>query len=236
MTTSVQKTLLYCLPFAGGNALSYRDFQLYVDKTVHVKPLELPGRGKRIREPVVTDLEILTADLLRQIQDELGKSRYAIYGHSMGALLGYLLTKLILKCGKPSPVHLIVSGRRAPVVTDAKPPKHLLAKESFLNVLKELGGCPPELLAHEELMDFFEPILRADFQAVETYTYRQTTAFNIPITILHGLNDEEVNYVELLPWQQETLQPITIKQFSGGHFFIYEHLPPIGQLLSRILL
>lgn len=229
------KTLLYCLPFAGGNSLSYRDFQAHVGNTLQIKALELPGRGRRIREPLLTDVNALVADAFTQIQAEIQNQRYAIYGHSMGALLGYLLTQLILKRGQPAPVHLIVSGRRAPSVTNDKPLKHSLSKEDFLTALKDMGGFPPELLIHAELIDFFEPILRTDFQAIETYSYQSTQPFDIPITILHGLNDEEVAYAELLPWQQETVKSIAIKQFPGNHFFVFEHLVQIGQVFSRTL-
>jgi surfactin synthase thioesterase subunit len=236
MHTPTSKTLLYCLPFAGGNTLSYREFQTHVHNTIQIKAIELPGRGKRMREPLLTDAKVIVADAFTQIQSEITNQRYAIYGHSMGALLGYLLTKRILSCGQPAPVHLIVSGRRAPSVTDDKPLKHLLSKEAFLTALKDMGGFPLELLAHKELIDFFEPILRTDFRAIETYSYQPTSSFDIPITILHGLNDEEVTYAELLPWQQETQQPIAIKQFPGGHFFIFEHLAQIGQVFSRTLI
>ncbi|MCK5524983.1 MAG: hypothetical protein KAI83_17790 [Thiomargarita sp.] len=81
-----------------------------------------------------------------------------------------------------------------------------------------LGGLPPEILEHTELMDFFEPIVRADFKALETYIYQSASPFDIPITILHGLADKEVAYQDLLPWQQESCQPIAIKTFSGGTF------------------
>ncbi|OAD23667.1 Microcystin synthetase associated thioesterase, partial [Candidatus Thiomargarita nelsonii] len=117
----------------------------------------------------------------------------------MGSILGYLLTKRILNAGKPAPLHLFVSGRKAPSVVDDDPPKHQLPKQKFINHINVLGGLPPEILEHTELMDFFEPILRADFQAIETYIYQPASPFDIPITILQGLADKEVTYQNLLP-------------------------------------
>lgn len=237
MTTSNNsKITLYCLPFAGGHTMSYSDFQANVADTILIKPLELPGRGKRIREPLLTNLEAMVDDVFQQIQSDLNGISYAIYGHSMGAILGYLLTKRILNAGKPAPLHLFFSGREAPSVVDNDPPKHEFSKQEFINHINGLGGLPPEILEHTELMDFFEPILRADFQAIETYSYQPSSAFDIPITILHGLADKEVAYQDLLPWQQESNQPIAIKTFSGGHFFIFEQLSQLGQLFSRTLI
>jgi surfactin synthase thioesterase subunit len=230
------KITLYCLPFAGGRALSYRDFQAQVANFILIKPLELPGRGKRMRESLLTDLDAMVDDVFHQVQNDLNGQPYAIYGHSMGAFLGCLLTQRLVRAGLPAPRHLFLSGRMAPSVVSDKPPKHLLPNECFINYINELGGIPSEILEEAELMDFLMPILRADFQAIETYVYHPTPPFDIPISILHGLADKETTYEELLPWQQETRQPITtIKQFPGGHFFILEQLPQLGQLFSRTL-
>jgi len=229
------KITLYCLPFAGGNALSYRDFQTHVTEQVHIKPLDLPGHGKRIKEPLLTKLETIVDDLFHQVQEDIKNQPYAIYGHSMGALLGYLLTKHILSTGLPTPRHLFLSGKEGPSKTNDKPHKHRLPKTDFFDKINELGGIPPEILEHAELMDFFEPILRADFKAIETYVYHPTPPMDMPITFLHGLTDPEVSENELQAWQQETRQPISIKKFKGSHFFIFDHLPQIGQLFSHTL-
>jgi len=113
-TSNNPKITLYCLPFAGGHSLSYRDFQANVDENILIKPLELPGRGKRIREPLLTNLEAMADDVFQQVISDLNGQLYAIYGHSMGAILGYLLTKRLVNAGKPAPLHLFVSGRKTP--------------------------------------------------------------------------------------------------------------------------
>jgi len=230
------KIILYCLPFAGGHTLSYRDFQAHVAESILIKPLELPGRGQRINEPGLTNLETMADDVFEQIQSDLNDTSYAIYGHSMGATLGYLLIKRILNAGKPAPTHLFVSGRKAPSVLNDVPPMHQLPKQAFLNQINELGGLPPSIEGDAELMDFFEPILRADIQALETYIYQPTSPFDIPITILQGLTDGAVAYQNLLPWQQESTQPIAIQTLKGGHFFIFEQLSGLGELFSRTLI
>jgi surfactin synthase thioesterase subunit len=228
---------LYCLPFAGGNAFSYRHFQAHLADAIQVIALELPGRGKRFKEPLLTTMEAMIVDMFLQIQKGITPNNpYAIYGHSMGALLGYELTRYILYANLPPPQHLFFSGRRAPSVPDDLPLKHSLPKEEFMKAVKDLGGCPPELLAHQELTDLFEPILRADFQAIETYVYTPASPINVPITLLHGSDDEEVTYDQLLPWQQETRQQLIIQSFLGDHFFIFEHLAQIGRLLSQTLI
>jgi len=225
---------LYCLPFAGGNALSYRNFQSYITQQVHVKTLDLPGHGKRMKEPLLSQTETIVEDVFLQIKEDIYHQPYAIYGHSMGALIGYLLTKHIISLKLPEPLRLLVSGKNGPSKINEKEPKHHLPKNIFLDKVNQLGGIPREILEHAELVDFFEPILRADFKAIETYTYQPSSPMNIPITLLHGVNDQEVSESGLQAWQQETLHPVTLKKFNGGHFFIFDHLPQIGQLFSAI--
>lgn len=237
MTQSLDKPkiTLYCLPFAGGSALSYRDFNNHVAEFIDLKLIDLPGRGRRIKEPLLTNIEAVVDDILDQIKNEIGTKPYAIYGHSMGTLLGYLLTRRLLNLNLPAPAHWFFSGRKAPSIVDNDPPKYKLPKPEFIEMLNQLGGAPPEILAHAELMEFFEPILRADFEAVETYVHVPTSPLNIPLTILYGSNDKETPYAKLLPWQQETGQPISVKEFAGGHFFIFDYLPQLGQLFSETL-
>lgn len=229
------KTTLYCLPFAGGNSYSYRIFKEHLPDFINLNPIELPGRGKRLKEPLLTHLDWMTEEVLRQLQSDDLTRPYAIFGHSMGACLGYLVTHRLIQAQLPPPQHLIVSGRHAPSVPKVEN-KHQLPKPQFIAKLRELEGCPPEILEHSELMDFFEPLLRADFQAVETWIYHPQPPLKVPLTVLRGTQDKEANYSEVLPWQQECVQPMVFKEFQGGHFFIFERVQEVCQVISQTLI
>src|ERR1019366_1340812 len=99
------------------------------------------------------------------------KGRYALFGHSMGATLAYLCLLRIRRAGLPLPEALILSGKSAPTIA-SKDMRYLLPRAEFVAMLHNMGGCSPEILQEEELLDYFEPILRADFQAVETWQHR----------------------------------------------------------------
>lgn len=231
------KITLYCLPFAGGNSYSYRNFPAHVDNAIKMKPLELPGRMRRIKEPLLTDAEAIADDVFAQVlQDDLTQP-YAIYGHSMGGLLGYLLTKRLLQNNCQAPKHLFFSGRNAPSFVMEEPKKSQLPTKEFIAMLKEFGGAPQEVLEDPQLMDFFEPILRTDFQAIENYKYQpMSKAFDIPITLLFATHDREITEAGILAWQQETTQPLNLKKFEGGHFFIFDAFPQIGQIFYQTLI
>lgn len=228
------RVTLYCLPFAGGNALSYRALTPYIADNIKLKTLELPGRNKKIREPLATSIDGLVDTLFQEIKAEL-TSTYALFGHSMGALLVYLLAQRIEAEGLLPPLHLFCSGRRAPSVHTENEPRHLLPKQEFLAHLDELGGIPNEVQQHEELMDFFEPIIRADFQMNDTYQYQPAPPLKQAMTVLYGVQDKETPLFQVLPWQQETTLPVTINAYPGGHFFIFDHMPQLSRLFSDTL-
>ncbi len=187
-----------------------------------------------MKEPLLTRLDLMVEDVLRQLQRDDLTRPYAILGHSMGAYLGYLVAHRLIQTDLPPPRQLIVSGRHAPSMPREES-KHKLPKPEFIAKLRELEGCPPEILEHSELMDFFEPLLRADFQAVETWIYQPQLPLHIPLIVLRGLYDKEATLSEVLAWQQECVQPMVLKEFQGGHFFIFERVQEVCQVISQTL-
>ncbi|MBF0477183.1 MAG: thioesterase, partial [Deltaproteobacteria bacterium] len=220
-------------PFAGANYYSYRELQKYAAPYLEVISVELPGRGKRFPEPLLTDIHQMVKDVWRQLAGQI-VGPYAIFGHSMGACLGYLMVKKIIKEGLPKPRHLFFSGRSGPSVRTEARDRHLLPRQEFFELLRQFAGTPREVLADRDMMNLFEPMLRADFQANDNYLYEETEPFDIPITVMIGLN-EPTSYAEALTWQKETTAPISVRQFVGGHFFVFDYLPEISKIFYQTL-
>lgn len=229
----MSKTNLFCLPFAGGSKYSYNEYTKVAGHHVNLIPLEVPGRGGRVREQLLTDLNAMVDDIWFQIKDRL-QERYAIYGHSMGTMIGYLLVKKILRGSQPPPVELFFSGCGAPSIVRDRTPRHDLPRQQFIEKLMEYGGSPDEVLTNESLLSFYEPILRADFKALENYKYQPSAPFNIPITVMIGL-EEKTTYEEAEEWKKETLSDVNIHQFPGRHFFIFNYPREIMQIVSEKL-
>jgi surfactin synthase thioesterase subunit len=223
---------LFCFPFAGGSSYSYKNFVDSAPDNIRLISFDLPGRGRRSTEALLSDIDNIVDDLFIKIKDSL-HAPYAFYGHSMGTLLSYLLTRRIIRYGYQPPLHLFMSGRGGPSSALKNGICHNLPRLEFFNALRELGGFPTEVLDEEEIMLFFEPILRADFKALETYQYQAPSKlFSIPITIMIG-REEEISDDELLLWQKETTTPIAIQYFAGNHFFIIDHAKEIMEVISR---
>jgi surfactin synthase thioesterase subunit len=224
-----------CLPYAGGNKYSYRSYAEAAPPSLKFITLEYPGRGSRVKEALSTDLEELIDDLYKQFLSISDTAPYVIYGHSMGGLLTYLLTKKILSNGGKAPLHLFITGTSGPSSPGRLEKKRsLMGKEEFIQEIKDFGGMPDEILQSEELLFFFEPILRADFAVSENYKHKPEPPFNIPVTVITG-TDEDLKKEEIEAWQHESSLPIDFKVLSGGHFFIYQHVDRIIYIIAKTL-
>ncbi len=212
---------LICLPYAGGNRYSYRPYQPFLPDHVTLVALDYTGHGARMKASPLINLQQIALDAYAQVQHLLD-TPYAIYGHSMGARVAHLLAREIQARQQPLPLGLFLSGSEAPAAPCPHAGNHLLPRAEFFEALKKMGGMPPDVLQHQELMALFEPVLRADFQAISDYQHQPGAPLDIPLTILSGHADD-IGPEDIARWQEETLQPIHTRYFDGGHFFILEH-------------
>jgi len=104
-------TRMFCLPFAGGSAATYNGLQRHLNRT-DVCASELPGRGTRIRERAIENLDELIGQLRVQIE-LLDDVPIAFFGHSLGGALAFELA-LQLNCARRSPMWAVVLAIPSP--------------------------------------------------------------------------------------------------------------------------
>jgi external thioesterase TEII len=179
---------------------------------------------------LLKDFELAALDLLKIVSASVSNGPFIIYGHSMGALLAFRLTHLLAAQGR-FPKGLIVSGNAGPGIPDADCKKrYLLGKKEFVEELRSIGGVPEELLQNDELLDFFEPILRADFEVSEENGMNDETPVNIPVFALMGSEEEENKHIQ--NWAKYTRSFFDCTILDGGHFFIHKHPQRIAGIIS----
>lgn len=225
---------LFCFPYAGGSSLIFRPWLKSLSTTIEVCPIELPGRGMQMKLAPFARLEPLIKSLAPALLPHLDKP-FAFFGHSMGALVSFELTRLLRKKYGVSPVHLFISGRRAPQIPNLDPPIHALPEPEFIEELRGLNGTPQAVLENTELMQFIIPILRADFAVMETYVYTPELTLNIPITTFGGLQDPEVSVDQLQAWEEQTHSSFFQQMFPGDHFFLHSAQSSLLQFLFQKL-
>ena len=225
---------LFCFPYAGGAATIFRKWADALPPTVEVCPVQLPGRDRRWRETPYTNLRLLIEAVARELHD-YWQQPFAFFGHSMGAIIVFELARRLRAEHGFEPVHLFVSGRRAPQLKGREPVTYNLPRAEFIEELRRLNGTPAEVLEQPELMELMLPVLRADFEMVQTYTYTDEPPFKCPITAFGGLQDIEASREELDAWREQTRGAFSLRLLAGDHFFLNQAQPLLLEMLSQQL-
>lgn len=229
------KLRLFCFPYAGGGAAIYQTWPDNLPSTVEVCPVQLPGRGARMHEMLFNHVQPLASAAIEALLPYFDKP-FAFFGHSMGALLSFEISRQLRKMGYGfSPSHLFISGRGAPQLPDTDPPRHDLPGAEFMAELRRLNGTPPEILENQELMQLMVPLLRADFAVCETYVYTEESPLDCPITVMGGLYDVDVGRDRLEAWREQTTGAFMLRVFPGDHFFLRTAQPLLLQILYKDL-
>jgi medium-chain acyl-[acyl-carrier-protein] hydrolase len=211
---------LFCLPYAGGSALIYRNWAEYLPPWIELVPLQLPGRGTRAYEPPFVSMDLLVDSLEATIASCFDKP-FMLFGHSMGAAISFELAHR-LSSEQREPSHLFLSGRAAPQVSRHDSFTFNLPEPEFLEEIRRLKGTPSEVLADKELLAFILPILRADFELIQKYAYVPKSMLTCPTTVFGGLSDDNVSCEDLWAWRHQFSGSFRMQMFPGDHFFLHD--------------
>lgn len=210
---------LFCFPYAGGGASIFRTWPERLWPDIEVCAIQLPGRENRFNETPFDKLSSLIdalADVLYLYMD----FPFAFFGHSLGALISFELTRRLRRQKAPRPLQLFVSGCPAPQIPNPDPPIHQLPDVEFIEDLHRLNGTPKAVLDNPEYLEVFLPLLRSDMRLCETYIYDHEAPLDCPISAFGGLEDERVSREELAAWHDQTRSRFNIQMFPGDHFFL----------------
>ena len=212
-------TRLFCFPFAGGAASIYRDWHRFLPPHVRPIPVLLPGRENRWSEPAYSELHPLIA-ALSTVLSAVVRQPYALFGHSMGALIAFEMARTLTRTGCAAPNRLFVSGCRAPHMPDRDKPMAACPDREFLAELKRLNGIPAEVMENVELMQLLLPMLRADFHLFEAYEYRREQPLECPISAFAGDADRKTPPDDVMAWRLHTRDRFVGRVLGGDHFFL----------------
>lgn len=234
-TASAESTL-FCIPHAGGSAAYYTDFRAHVPGHIRLQPLELAGRGRRCREPAATSMEAMAQDLWTTVSPVAQRAPYALFGHSMGALLAFLCAVRAFESGARLPEALFLSACPPPgdwcvPLVDGRP---AITRDEVWRHAVALGGIPEDIVRSPDFRQYLEPILHADFTAMRTWSPRDLPTIPVPIVVLLG-NQDRVTSEKARNWDRLTSGGVEIHSFDGGHFFLKDHGRELGALIARRL-
>jgi medium-chain acyl-[acyl-carrier-protein] hydrolase len=228
---------VFCLPYAGGSPTVFRTWPDAFGPEVELAFVQYPGRGVRFKEPLVTRIKAAVEMLNAAIQPYLD-CPFVILGHSLGALIGFELVRELRRCEQPLPRHFIACARPAPQLPPKLTTTHTLSEEPFVKEVQfRYGGIPQAILADAEMRQLFLPILRADLEMLETYSYLPEPPLPCDISVYGGIQDRAVSPQQLGDWAKQTTGKFEQQMLPGDHFFVQNTLSfqtSLAALLSTL--
>jgi medium-chain acyl-[acyl-carrier-protein] hydrolase len=218
-TTESAALRLFCFSYAGGGGSVFRSWGDRLPREIDVWAAQLPGREARVVEAPVRRIGPLVDALHEAIMGCLDKP-YAFFGHSMGALAAFELSRRLRLAGAPEPAHLFLAAFRAPQLPNPNIKICHLPDEVLKTVLRK-EGTPENVLDDEELMRALLPTLRADLELCETYEYRDEPPLAVPMTVFGGSHDVRVSRDDLEQWRAQATGQVRISVLPGSHFFVH---------------
>ncbi|WP_020123019.1 thioesterase II family protein [Streptomyces canus] len=227
-TTTNTERHLYCFPHSGGLPGEYVRWGQYLPGT-QIYGICLPGRGSRVAEPALTDMDAVVRALLAETEFV---APYDLFGHSLGALVAYEVTRELAARGLPLPERLVVSAFPAPHLPRPEAPLSGLPDEELVAVLNErYGGIPPQIAADRDLLAVLLPAFRADFALLENYRYQESRALPVPLVVLGGEADS-LTLDQLGAWDLHSGVTVRRHAFPGGHFYFRDDPASVAAVLA----
>jgi surfactin synthase thioesterase subunit len=212
---------IFMFPYAGSGPFTFAHWPKYIDNQIELLCLNLPARGTRLAEAPYTQMHQIIENSRDEIDALLDKP-FIFIGYSLGAKIAYELMSDLYKRNQPLPVHWIAIASQPPHMPRRSAPIHQLDDKDFICALKKYAGTPEEILSNHEWMELLLPSLKGDFSILENTQPAPKTTWPIPISILGGQYDQQIDSSDLTKWSELFPNVNLYKLFPGNHFFIRE--------------
>lgn len=229
---------LFCISHAGGSSFSYSSWKKSVPKGIELQPMDISGHGmklnKRLNKNIYENASELAKDISRSIAEN---EEYALFGHSLGAILAYEVYIELKKMNVDLPIHIFFSGRGNPSRADKVLFNELPDDQFIIGISDSYNGDIAEIMENDELRDIFLPILRNDFEMIENYKFKEEVV-DCDISIMNGKQDKTISLLDEIAWRKLTNKKCFFSDYDGGHFYLYDpdNISEIFKQISERLL
>lgn len=213
---------LHCFAHSEGGLSLFDGWAASAGGGVEVLPVALPGPRRRSSEPRVTTRQALLADVLPLFADP-PPGPYVLYGHGLGAMVAFTVTRALHEAGLPGPALLAVGACPPPRTASELPDARAATDAELLHVLGGAGAVPPQ--SDEGIwLRAMLPVLRADLelaQALEEAARRPSSAGPLTTAVLVIASQDNPLAPPTIAdgWRQCTQGPTWLRTVPGRHFF-----------------
>jgi len=230
-------THLFCLSYAGASAAAvYGRWKAILGPNIETIPLELPGHGARMMEEFYTSMEDVVDDCWNRINKIQGINSYAIFGHSLGAIIAYELAKKARSVGDQRLKVVFVSASRPPHLGFDNLSLSQLSDQELIKHCCGGSDGASELVKREAVVKMFLPPLRNDYRLAENYRFHQPIVpMASHVICLQGSQDKLISKAQGQQWSMYSSRDFSHYVFSGSHLFINSCTKEICSLISENL-
>jgi pyochelin biosynthetic protein PchC len=194
-----------------------------------------PGRGTRLREPLVTDPDVALDAVVAALGELPGTGgRLVLFGHSLGAAMAHLLALRI-----PEQVDLLALASwpvpsRLPLWPAGLPASALDAPEliRFVRGLESPGRHELDDPARQAIL---LPPLKADLELGDVVAARRTQGpLPMPVLTVSGRDDPAFTPADVAAWRglAEFTEEVRL---PGGHFAVFEQVRTVSKAITGCL-
>ncbi|UFQ19318.1 MULTISPECIES: thioesterase II family protein [Streptomyces] len=211
---------LYCVPPAGSGSGFYLPWVGAAPSWVEVCSISLPGRGRRVREPSLTDPAEVSALVAGVLDDGEDTRPFAVFGHSVGALIAFEAVRHLRATGGHRPLWLGLSSLRGP--QDSAYAKGLLplVTGGFDGVAQLVGGAVPERFVRNPVVAAAAyTALLADCLLLLHHRLRSEAVLDVPWSLYGAADDPTASVEQLRAWNELFAAPAEPRVFPGNHMY-----------------
>ncbi len=237
--TKDSKAQFFLFHDAGGSIRLFENWNNFIDPSIDLYSIEMPGHDSRSEEPLIENIESLLENILPIINEKTnGNKPFYIYGHSMGGLIAFEATKRLQLKYKKEAHCLFVSG--TPCLKNYV--------NTFVNNIFEQNYTDEKLLSfivsnirntnlsiEDDFVKNIITVLRGDFKLIYNYKYKDEAKLNCNIVAIHAKEDDRVNINDVKKWNSETTKEFILKEVPGGHNFVYKTQDTAPKFINEII-
>ena len=225
---------LFILPYAGGSIASFRRLTDLIDERIEVVPVEYAGRGVRAKEPLASSLAEMLEDAIRYCKEYRDRNvPYAVFGYSMGTLLGY---EMLVRGGLSGElIHFFVAAEvspqtRALELRQEKNP----TDEIVLKRARDLGGLDERLLNNKRFADIYLKPMISDYKHFFEYRF-DDSGKKIDCDATFFYCEKDTALCDVKKWEQLINGEYDYHELGEGHFFINQEYEEMARIVNHRL-
>ncbi|MEV8509077.1 alpha/beta fold hydrolase [Actinoplanes sp. NPDC051475] len=203
-------TMTIAIGPGGAGAAAWKPVAVALGPVTELYAVRLPGRENRFRDPLLRSVAEQSAHIVDHLTELLARDPrpYRLVGVCSGAIVAFEAALMLQRTDRP-PAALVAICQEAPWELGTEPSTYDLEPEQFRNWVLRETWVGSTAAANPAALDLFEPTLRADCEAADTYRYNaEGGALTIPLVTITTDRDPLVPPGAAKAWA---------KGANGGH-------------------